>query len=284
MHPIIDDVDKRLADRYGAYASFQTEESPVVEYYGEDPSNEVKRLLEIYARADSRVLDVGCGAGQTICQLAPRVKEIWGIDLNVELLDVARRRVEKAGLTNVTFVEGNVAVEQDVAQLPDSCFDVAFTERGPNMNRMLVHKLKEDAFFLQELVGNFSCYPLQEIFGRRHYQAYNYADQQVILSQYAELDLFPVSIKEYFYETFCRDIDHLEVHLKQSTADLSNWRIGARPYEAGRDRAALELYARYNETPRGIRMLHHRKVFVLRRAPVTYYPVDSLEMVCQEDA
>ena len=269
-------TDKELADRYGTYASFQTEARPaLVEYHGEDPANEVKRLLHIYAHPDSRVLDVGCGAGQTICQIAPRVKEVWGIDLNTELLDAARRRVKELGLANVTLVEGNVAVEQDVAQLPDDYFDVAFTERGPNMNRMLVRKLKKDTFFLQELVGNFNCYPLQEIFGRRHYQSYNYTDRQVILSQYAELNLFPVSVKEYFYETFFRDIVHLEAYLKQSTADLSNWRLGAKSYEAERDRAAIELYARYNATPKGIRILHQRTIFVMRRAPVTYYPVDS---------
>jgi hypothetical protein len=169
-----------------------------------------------------------------------------------------------------------VAVEQDVDQLPGNYFDVAFTERGPNMNHLLTGKLEENAFFVQELVGNFNCYPLQEIFGRRHYQAYAFTDQQVVLSQYAELDLFPVSVKAYFYESFFCDITHLEAYLKQSTANLSNWRIGAKPYDAEHDRAALALYARYNTTPKGIRLLHQRKIFVLRRAPVTYYPVDAL--------
>ena len=56
-----------------------------------------------------------------------------------------------------------------------------------------------------------------------------------------------------------------------------NWRVGEpRPYEASRDRKALELFALYNTTSRGIRILEHRMIFVLRRAKLSYYPVDGL--------
>jgi hypothetical protein len=67
----------------------------------------------------------------------------------------------------------------------------------------------------------------------------------------------------------------VEYHI-QGAANLSNWRLPDKPYEAHRDWPALELYARYNTTSKGIRLLRQRKVFVLRRAPVTYYPVDGL--------
>jgi SAM-dependent methyltransferase len=270
-------IDEQLAHQYGAYASFQTETAPAwVEYYGENPANEISRLLDIYIQSDSRVLDLGCGAGQTTCQIAPKAREVWGIDLNIELLNGARQRVKTLGLTNVTLVEGDTTLAEAVEQLPDDHFDLAFSQRGPNMSRMLVGKLKKEGMFLQELVSNFDGYPLKEIFGRRHYAAYEYADQQVIMSSYAEIDLFPISLKEYFYEEFYRDINHLEAYLTQGGANLSNWRLPDKPYEAGRDRPALELYTRYNTTSKGIRLLRQRKIFALRRAPVTYYPVDGL--------
>ena len=45
------------------------------------------------------------------------------------------------------------------------------------------------------------------------------------------------------------------------------------PYEAERDRAALDLYVRYNHTARGVRLLNHRKVYLFRRTAVQTYPV-----------
>lgn len=48
------------------------------------------------------------------------------------------------------------------------------------------------------------------------------------------------------------------------------------PLDPVRDGPALDLYVRYHATPKGIRVLRQRKVFVLRRAKVTYYPVDAM--------
>lgn len=270
------DLDQELAKIYGGYAGFQSDTGPAhTEYYGESPDGEIQRLLDVYAQPTSCVLDIGCGAGQTLCRMTPRVAEAWGIDQDPRLLAGARQRVQALRLGNVQLIEGNVADADAVAQLPDARFNIALSQRGPNINAALAAKLAPDAIFIQELVSSFDAYPLQELFGRRHYTPSSFVDQDVILSQYAELDLFPVSNKEYFYEAFFRDATHLEAYLKQITALLSNWRLPPKPYDAERDRAALELYARYNTTPRGIRLLRQRKIFVLRRAPVTYYPVDA---------
>ncbi len=88
------DLDQELAKRYGAYASYPLKVDPVlIETYGDSPSDEVDRLLNIYAKPDSRVLDLGCGAGFTLCQLAPHVAAMWGLDENTDLLAAARQRV-----------------------------------------------------------------------------------------------------------------------------------------------------------------------------------------------
>jgi SAM-dependent methyltransferase len=270
-------TDDELASRYGAYASFHSETSPVsVDYYGEEPAKEIKRLLNIYLRANSRVLDLGCGAGQTVAQIAGKAAEVWGFDQDPVLLNRSRERVQELGLTNVTLVEGNVVMPADVAQLPDDHFDVIFTERGPNMNEWLITKLKLGGFFLQELVAGYHGFHLQEILGRRPYTTYAYRDyQSSLLANMAELDLLPVSVKEYFYEEFYRDINHLAAYLTQVEVALSNWRLEPKPYQPERDRPALELYARYNTTAKGIRLLGHRLSFVWRHSPVHYYPVDG---------
>lgn len=80
-------IDNTLAPHYGEYAGFQTTASPyLVDYQGENPEQEIKRLLPFYLHPHSRLLDIGCGAGKTICQFAPQVQEAWGFDPDPNLL------------------------------------------------------------------------------------------------------------------------------------------------------------------------------------------------------
>jgi len=74
-----------------------------------------------------RILDVGCGAGQTIPQLAQLVGptgEVVGVDIAPRLLNMARQR--SAGLSNVGFIEGDA---QTLAFAPRS-FDAVFSRFG----------------------------------------------------------------------------------------------------------------------------------------------------------
>ena len=268
--------DEILGQKYGDYAGFTTVASPTeVDHFGEDPLNEVKRLLNIYVRPTSRILDIGCGAGQTLCQFAPQVKEAWGLEQGSDLLAGAQARVRQLGLTNVNLVAGDITDAEAVDQLPDNYFDVAFTESGPGINAALVRKLTKAAYFLQEVGGRYSGYHLPEIMGRVPYTdfANHYWDQSHLI-QAAEIDLLPVSFKHYFWEVYFRDLAHLEAYVSKD-AELSNWRLAPRPYQAERDRPALELYARYNTTSKGIRLLNHIQILVWRRATIHYYPVDG---------
>ena len=265
-----------LGQKYGDYAGFTTDSSPsAVEHFGEDPLDEVKRLLNIYIRPDSRILDIGCGAGQTLCQFAPHIQEAWGIVDVADLFQGACDRARSLELANVTIVQGDAEDVADVAQLPDNHFDIAFTESGPGINEHLMPKLTQDATFIQEIGGRYSGYHLQEILGRVPYTNYAYHtwDQSQVMPA-ADLGLLPVCQKNYFWEVYFRDIEHLEQYV-QKEGVLSNWRIAPKPYEAERDRPALELYARYNQTPKGIRLLYQVQVLVWRRAAIHYYPVDN---------
>ena len=91
------------------------------------------------------------------------------------------------------------------------------------------------------------------------------------MKEYSWLDLFPVSIKEYFTESYFRDADHLIAYLSRPSAFYS-WPMPPIPYDETRDRQALELYVRYNTTPDGIRMINHRKVYLFRRMVVLQAP------------
>ncbi len=66
-----------------------------------------------------RVLDVGCGTGETVVALAQQCKHVDGVDLVEKMLDVARGKVEQKGLTNVTFT----CRSADALGFDDATFD-----------------------------------------------------------------------------------------------------------------------------------------------------------------
>jgi SAM-dependent methyltransferase len=267
---MLPELDKELAEQYGSYASYATVADPIlIDTYGDSPADEVDRLLDIFVKPESYVLDVGCGAGQTLCRLAPKVKAIWGFDQNTELLAATRQRVEHLALANVTLVAGNVALAEDVAQLPDNTFDVVLSRRGPDVNEDLIPKLQPEAVVIQELYQD--PLGLKEIFGRQPFLPPVGSDRHPLIYHYRWLGLLPISVKEYFYEQYFRDVDHLASYLSKE-AMLSHWRMPDAPYDETRDQAALALYGRYNQTPKGIRLMSHRTVYLFRRTAVQHYP------------
>ncbi|MFE3146459.1 class I SAM-dependent methyltransferase [Streptomyces sp. NPDC059218] len=78
--------------------------------------------------AKDRVLDVGCGAGQTTRLAARRARDgrVVGIDLSAPMLERARRDAAAEGLDNVTFEQGDAQVHP----LPDRGFDVLISRGG----------------------------------------------------------------------------------------------------------------------------------------------------------
>ena len=60
----------------------------------------------------AHVLDVGCGAGQTTREAARLATAgiATGVDLSARLLDLARRRADHEGLSNVRFVQADAQV------------------------------------------------------------------------------------------------------------------------------------------------------------------------------
>ncbi|MCX2722482.1 class I SAM-dependent methyltransferase [Roseibium salinum] len=70
-----------------------------------------------------RVLDIGCGAGQTTRDAARIAREgkVVGVDVSEELLQVARRRSSEQGLHNVAFALGDAQTKAFPAVHFDLC-------------------------------------------------------------------------------------------------------------------------------------------------------------------
>lgn len=262
------EIDQTLAKRYGAYASYSNENDPIREYYGDDPADEVDRLLDMHASHSSRVLDIGCGAGFTLCRLAPKVAEIWGFDQDETLLDAARQRVAAMNLSNATLVAGNVAVADDLRALPDGAFDLLFSRRGPNVVPAMLRAIKPEAFIVQELVRG--TLGLKSFFGREPVLPSVGSNPHELIEMYSWFDFVPVSVKDYFFDEFYRDEAHLITSLRGKL--LWDWRMPDLPYDEALDRDALNVYVRFNTTARGIRVTHRRSVYLFRRTTVARFP------------
>jgi SAM-dependent methyltransferase len=266
----LNELDEKLAQKYGAYASYRPDTEPVlVETHGDAPADEVDRLLNIFAQPRTIVLDLGCGAGQTLCRLAPLVNAIWGFDQDGELMEATRQRVATHGLNNATLIQGNVALPEEVNRLPNNTFDLVLSRRGPNINEALLPKLRPDAYLIQELADD--PLGLKELFGRKPFLPESGYNPHWLIPPYRRLGLLPVSVKDYFYAQYFTDSDHLARYLGRGNT-LSNWWMPSAPYDESRDRPALDLYARYNTTPKGIRIIGRRQVYLFRRAEIHFYP------------
>lgn len=85
-------------------------------------------LIRQYVGASDRLIDVGCGNGYTIRQMAPRGGRTVGIDYSEEMIDAANRSLEasKDDTGNITFAVHNVL---ELSPESFGLFDVAISER-----------------------------------------------------------------------------------------------------------------------------------------------------------
>ena len=98
-----------------------------------DYDSELQRHHAVLRRAwdigpRDRVLDIGCGAGQTTCDAARLAStgSALGVDIAAPMIARARERAEAQGLGNVAFVCGDAAAHP----FPARAFDVVISRFG----------------------------------------------------------------------------------------------------------------------------------------------------------
>ncbi len=73
-----------------------------------DPSEEARQLIGLLGvREGWTVVDLGCGTGAFVAEVARRCRRVVGVDISPKMLAGARRRIQDAGLTNVELVEAS---------------------------------------------------------------------------------------------------------------------------------------------------------------------------------
>lgn len=107
------------------WAEFQQQLDRQIQPLGE----QAQRVLA--PATGERVLDIGCGCGQTTLELAQRVGpsgRVVGVDISRPMLEVARAR--SAAVSNVKFLELDAQREHIAAAAGVSVFDAAFSRFG----------------------------------------------------------------------------------------------------------------------------------------------------------
>lgn len=82
----------------------------------------LRHLVDLAVDADDRVVDVGCGTGSATVVAAAKAREVVGIDLSPDMIELAQEKVEKKCLGNTCFIA--TSVEDYV---PDDKFDTVIS-------------------------------------------------------------------------------------------------------------------------------------------------------------
>jgi ubiquinone/menaquinone biosynthesis C-methylase UbiE len=83
-------------------------------YRRDYPGELLNRLLQSSPGARGRLLDLGCGTGQLVLQLAGFFEQAVGIDPEPDMLGEAKRAARERGIRNIEWIEGSSA---DLAEL-----------------------------------------------------------------------------------------------------------------------------------------------------------------------
>ena len=123
-------VDEGIAfcERLFDWSVQRSEEASVALYSLGNPQLLERATREVTAQMEKwklisrerAVLDIGCGIGRIAAEIAPKVREVQGIDVSTRMIEVAMRRC--AGLGNVTLTR---ASGRDLRDFGDESFDTA---------------------------------------------------------------------------------------------------------------------------------------------------------------
>lgn len=134
-----------------------------------------RRLLgeiEHRVRTGSRILDLGCGPGADAEQLALEGFRVTGIDWSPAMVEEARGRIARAGLSHRVSIQ-HLGIQQ-LDQLPPATFDAAYSNFGalncvPDLGdaaRQLASRLTSSGLVIASVIGRVCPWEIA-LFGLR---------------------------------------------------------------------------------------------------------------------
>lgn len=131
------------------------------------PRVEARILQDLNVRKHENVLEIGAGSGYMAALLANRARHVLTVDIEPEMVTLARKNLADAGVTNVDVAEGNAAegwaaaapydvicVSGSVPEIPQSMLSqikvggriAAIVGTAPVMEARLVTRVSENEY------------------------------------------------------------------------------------------------------------------------------------------
>jgi SAM-dependent methyltransferase len=139
-------------------------------------------LIAAHLEPHMRVLDVGCGNGETLLRNSAHFASGVGTDNDPAHLQLAEETRRTIGVTNVEFLLLDYLRESD--QLEAASFDFVWTQRGPigfseAPVQAAVRLLRDDGLLFCEMIGDLHHQEVRELWdsGPRHNQLTRTSDR-----------------------------------------------------------------------------------------------------------
>jgi protein-L-isoaspartate(D-aspartate) O-methyltransferase len=132
-----------------------------------NPKIEARILQELNLKKHENVLEVGAGSAYMAALMAHRARHVTTVEISPEIKALAEQNIAKAGISNVTVVEGNAAagweqggpydvifISGGVESIPDAFLQqvkvggriAAIVGRSPAMTAVIVHRVSETGY------------------------------------------------------------------------------------------------------------------------------------------
>lgn len=165
------------------------------------PWDLIQEVLNIGSSAKT-LLDIGCGSGLKLIDIAQHFSWVTGLDHNPEMLKLAENRLNEHGIDNFTFVVGTA----DNLPFPNDNFDVVTVMLAPHHLDEIFRVLKPGGQLIIETLGEMDKRQLKDFFENGQQLRGQLSDRPEGSSkELYELDLSPrfseISIKEGFWNT-----------------------------------------------------------------------------------
>lgn len=86
---------------------------------GENDLKIIERTKK-YLSASSFVLDYGCATGSIAIEIASMAKDVRGIDISANMIEIAKRKADERGIKNIAFTKATIFDES----LKEGAFDI----------------------------------------------------------------------------------------------------------------------------------------------------------------
>ena len=107
---------------------------------------------------DGKLLDLACGPGRIAIPLASSFREVWAIDLEPEMIEVARQEAKDRGVPNVTWMVGKA---EDLALEPFAYQLITIGDAFHRLDHWLIAKQAFHWLSTGSCLAVMGCYNLQ---------------------------------------------------------------------------------------------------------------------------